>query len=134
MRLYEAMVLVDSNRGKEDFDGVRKEITDTLERFGCEVVNCDKWDERKLAYPINRQRRALYLLSHFNAPPDAIAKIERAFQISDTVMRAMITLDDDGTDIVPPGRDESRSRDRGDRDRGDRDRPSRSHERQESAE
>ena len=103
MRLYEAMILIEAGRAKANHDEIVEEITKTIERFGGQVVNCEKWDERKLAYAIKRQRRGVYLLSHFTAPPEAIVRIERAFAISETFLRVLVTRDEDGTDVVPPG-------------------------------
>ena len=105
MRLYEAMILIETGKAKDDLEGLCQGIRKNLERFGAEVINCEKWDERRLAYPIKHQRRGTYVLSHFNAPPDAVSKIERAFRLSDSILRALITLDEDGSEIVPPGTD-----------------------------
>ncbi len=96
MRLYEAMFVVDSNRSRQDHEKVIEELSAIINKGGGEVVNCDKWEERKLAYPVNRHRRATYYLSHFRAAGDAIPRIERAAQLSDAVIRVLVTLDEDG--------------------------------------
>jgi len=96
LRLYEAMFVVDSNRSRQDHEKVIEELSAIIIKGGGEVVNCDKWEERKLAYPVNRHRRATYYLSHFRAPGDAIPRIERAAQLSEAVIRVLVTLDDDG--------------------------------------
>jgi small subunit ribosomal protein S6 len=103
LRLYEAMILIEAGKAKSNLEEITEEITKTIERFGGQIVNCEKWDERKLAYPVKRQRRGVYLLSHFTAPSDAIARVERAFGISENFLRVLITRDEDGTDVVPPG-------------------------------
>ena len=102
MQLYEAMFLVDGGKARDDLDAVRDEISQTVARQGAELVNCEKWEERKLAYPVKRHKRGTFLLSHFHAPPDAIPRIERAFQLSEVVLRVLITVDEDGSEIVSP--------------------------------
>ena len=96
MKLYEAMFVVDSNKARQEHDKVIEELGTVIRKGGGEVVNCDKWDERKLCYPIKRHKRGTYYLSHFRSEGDAIGRIERAAQLSETVLRALITVDEDG--------------------------------------
>ncbi len=120
MRLYESMFLVSNTRAKDGLDEVIAELTELVSRAGGEVVNCDKWEERKLAYEINGQRRGTYILCHWNGPPAAPAKVERQSRLSALVLRVLNVLDEDGTESLKPREEPAHSRDR-DRDR-DRDR------------
>ncbi|HOX06059.1 MAG TPA: 30S ribosomal protein S6 [Planctomycetota bacterium] len=132
MKLYEAMFVVDSNRARQDHAKVIEELRAVIEKGGGQVVNCDRWDERKLAYPIAKRRRGTYYLAHFNAEGDSIVKVQRAAELSETSLRVLITVDEDGEAFpvfaVEPeeegfghGDREGRDRDGGrDRDRGDR--------------
>ncbi len=105
MHLYEAMFLIDNGKAKDGLTDVRQEIAEAVQRQEGELVNCEKWEERKLAYPVKRQKRGTYVLAHFNAPPDAIARLERAFQLSGSVLRVLITVDEDGPEVVAPRQD-----------------------------
>lgn len=96
MRLYEAMFLVDAARAREKIDPVLDDLRGMVERVGAEVVSCEKWDERRLAYRIKRHRRGTYVLCHFNGPPDSIVKLERACKLSDSVLRVLVVRDEDG--------------------------------------
>ena len=138
LRLYESMFLVDNNRAKENVETVVAGLRDLVAKAGGQVVNCEKWDERKLTYEIARQRRGTYVLCHWNGPNDAPAKVERACQLSDYVLRVLTVVDEDGIEIPkareepPPGTGAAREGrydgpggDRGERrgdrfDRGDR--------------
>jgi len=95
-RLYEAMFLVDSNRAGQDWGGVTEHVHGVIRRHGGEIVNSEKWDERKLAYPVQGHARATYILVHFNAPPAAISPMLADFQISDLVLRVLMLRDEDG--------------------------------------
>ncbi|MHC4917466.1 MAG: 30S ribosomal protein S6 [Planctomycetota bacterium] len=96
MKLYEAMFVVDSNKSRQDHDKVVEELSAVIQKGGGEVVNCDKWDERKLAYTLSRHKRGTYYLSHFRSDGETIGRIERAAQLSETVLRVLITVDEDG--------------------------------------
>ncbi len=100
------MFLADNTKAKEDIDGILAELGEIVTRAGGEVVNIDKWDERKLTYEIKRQRRGTYVLCHWNGPIDAPAKVERSCLLSETVLRVLNLRDEDGTEIKSP-REES---------------------------
>jgi small subunit ribosomal protein S6 len=112
LRLYESMFLVSNTRAKEGLDDVIAELTDLVSRAGGEVVNCGKWEERKLAYAIDGQRRGTYILCHWNGPPGAPAKVERQSRLSPLVLRVLNVLDEDGIENVAPREEPVHGRDR----------------------
>ncbi|MFH1377249.1 MAG: 30S ribosomal protein S6 [Planctomycetota bacterium] len=116
MRLYEATWICKSTKGKPEDLPVVDELKAVIEKAGAEIVNLEKWDERKLAYPIrdnNRKlhSRGLYCVSHFNAPSEAIKKIQRDARLLDSVLRVLIITDEDGPAIPDPYTDADRKRD-----------------------
>ncbi len=100
MRLYEGMFVVDSAIAERSYDEVCDEIRSTISKHGGEVVDLRKWDERRLAYEIKRVRRGVYVLVHFEAPPEAMEEMRRDFVLSDNILRQMLLVDIDG---VPSG-------------------------------
>lgn len=102
MRLYETMFLVDNARAKDNPELVANELKEMVARAGGQVVNCDKWDERKLAYEIAHQRRGTYVLCHWHGDPQAPAKLERLSKLSGMVLRSLTILDEDGIEITKP--------------------------------
>ncbi len=105
-RLYESMILVDPNKAREDEAAVEAELRQVIERLGGEIVNLEKWEERRLAYEIRhgggKHRRAAYYLTHFHLDPDSVTRLERAFGLSEIVLRAMIIRDIDGPEVRRP--------------------------------
>ncbi|MEX2671692.1 MAG: 30S ribosomal protein S6 [Phycisphaeraceae bacterium] len=88
--LYEAMFLLDQRAGIETQAGLDK-VREILERAGAEIIALNKWDERKLAYPIRGQKRGTYLLSLFRVDGGKITSLERDCHLSDEVLRVMVT-------------------------------------------
>ena len=89
-KLYEAMFLVDSSKAAGDWEGVNAAITNMLEKTDAEIVSLKKWDERKLAYEIERAGRGTYILCYFRAGGESIKEIERSVQLSEYTMRVLI--------------------------------------------
>ncbi|MBZ0171010.1 MAG: 30S ribosomal protein S6, partial [Phycisphaerales bacterium] len=88
-RLYECMFLI-SQAEAADFNAAIEYIDGILSRAECEVLAMRKWDERRLAYEIDKQKRGVYILSYFKATGDAAGRIERECGLSEQIMRVMI--------------------------------------------
>ncbi|MCX7934256.1 MAG: 30S ribosomal protein S6 [Planctomycetota bacterium] len=102
-RLYEAMFIVESAKAKENYNRVEEDCRSCITRHGGEIIKSQKWDDRRLCYEIKKVKRGVYILIHFEAEGDAIAKIERQARMSDVVLRLLITRDSDGVETSTGG-------------------------------
>ncbi len=93
-RLYESLFLVDSGDAASDWDGINKAIEKILTKADAQIVSVRKWDERRLAYDINKKARGTYILVYFNGDTAKISQIERDVQLSEQIMRVMILRTD----------------------------------------
>jgi small subunit ribosomal protein S6 len=98
-KLYEGMFLLDNQVVREDFKAAKRAVTDTLAKHSAEVLSARRWDERRLAYPVKRRRRATYFLAYFNAPATAGPLLCRDFELDERILRYLIV----STDEVPEG-------------------------------
>lgn len=94
MRLYEGMFIISDTVADSDWEGAVNQVRDLLKNRGAEILQSEKWDERKFAYKLKGHKRGSYLLTYFNAPEDSIIHIKRDLQLSDNVLRAMIVKTD----------------------------------------
>ncbi|HEU4914733.1 MAG TPA: 30S ribosomal protein S6 [Candidatus Saccharimonadales bacterium] len=69
---------------------VEKIFTDN----GGKVVNADNWGKRKLAYPIKKNEHAVYVFYTLELPAQSVRKIESTLNITDEVVRFLITRPD----------------------------------------
>lgn len=95
--VYEAMFLISQSEAA-DLHGAVDHIEGILRRGHAEVVAMRKWDERRLAFEIDKQRRGVYILCYFRSPTASIAHIERDCTLSERIMRVMILTADHLTD------------------------------------
>jgi small subunit ribosomal protein S6 len=58
---------------------------------GGQIVKVAPWGRRRLAYPIDRYRDGSYHIVVFEAPADAILELERSLQITEEVLRYLVT-------------------------------------------
>ena len=90
MNTYEGLFLLNSVEAKRDWDAAAGQVRAILEKHGAEMSTNYLWDDRKLAYEINRNKRATYYLVYFKAGPDAIVGIRRDCGLSDVLIRHII--------------------------------------------
>ena len=100
MRTYEGMFLLDNAQAVKDWDATVGVVTGILERYGAQLALNGKWDERKLAYPIKKQKRGTYYLAYFEAPTDSIAKMREDLLLREEVLRFLILAMPE--DVAPP--------------------------------
>ena len=93
-KLYEAMFLVDSAKAAADWDGIIGTITSLLGKCDAEILSLKKWDERRLAYDIERQSRGTYILCYFKGDGQKIGDLERNVQLSEDILRVLILRGD----------------------------------------
>ena len=86
---YEGMFLI-GQAAAADLSAVIDHIKEILARGHAEVIAMRKWDERRLAYEIKKQKRGLYILVYFKAPGGSLAHIERDCNLSEKLLRVML--------------------------------------------
>jgi len=86
---YEAMFLIGPAATADNDSGVAicKQI---IERHEGEILHIKKWDERKLAYEMGKNKRGTYVIAFFKAPGSAIGAIERDVNLSEEVLRVLV--------------------------------------------
>lgn len=85
--LYHPSLEVDLSKAEER---VVKIISDN----GGKVVSTDNWGKRKLAYPIKRNEHAIYVFYTVEMPGESVSKVESTLNITDEVIRFLITKPD----------------------------------------
>jgi small subunit ribosomal protein S6 len=135
MALYEHVFLARQDLAQAQVDALAENATKILTDNGGTVVKTETWGLRSLAYRIAKNRKAHYVMLDIDAPPSAVAELERQTNINEDIIRFM-TIRVDEHESGPSAMMRRGERDRddrggrgGDRDRGprggDRDRPDR---------
>lgn len=85
--LYDSGLEVDLSKAE---DRVKKIVTDN----GGKITADDNWGKRKLAYKIKGNEHAIYVFYSVELPPEAVNKVESTLNITDEVIRFLITKPD----------------------------------------
>jgi len=90
LQQYEGMFLFGASATQEPQKAIDT-IRGMIEKHGGQVLVLKRWDERKLAYEVEGQKRGTYFIAYFKAPGSAIAPIERDVKLSEQVLRVLVT-------------------------------------------
>lgn len=93
MNQYEIAILYDPDL-EIDLEKATSRVEKIFTDNGGEVKNVDNWGKRKLAYPIKRHETAVYVFYTVDIPATNVAKIESTLNITDEVIRFLITKPD----------------------------------------
>lgn len=120
MALYEHVFLARQDVTSQQVETMVETYKSVIEQNGGKVEKTEMWGVKSLAYRIKKNRKAHFALLNIDAPPAAIAEMERQMQISEDVLRFM-TIRVEELDSEPSAMMQKRDRDdRKDRERGRR--------------
>lgn len=91
---YEAMLIFSVKNGEESVQALSDKFQKLIADNGT-VDKVDEWGKRRLAYPIQDELEAYYLLVTFTSNADLPAELDRVLKITDGVLRSMIIHLDD---------------------------------------
>jgi small subunit ribosomal protein S6 len=74
-----------------DLDKATTKVGKIFSDNGGKVTNTDNWGKRKLAYTIKGHDHAVYVFYTLELPPEGVRKIESTLNITDEVIRFLIT-------------------------------------------
>lgn len=139
MPLYEHVFLTRQDISAQQVEGLTQEFRQIIEGRGGSIGKTEYWGVKGLAFRIKKNRKAHFSLLNIDAPPDAIAELERQERLSPDIIRFLTIKVDEHEQGPSPmmrraDRDEREGRgdrfDRGDRgDRGERRGPRRDRDR-----
>ncbi len=90
MNEYEIAVLFDPGL-EVDLDTSLEKVQKILGDNGAKITKTDNWGKKKLAYQIQKHDSAIYVFYTANIPGANVKKIESILNITDEVIRFLIT-------------------------------------------
>ena len=121
MRRYELMLILRPDLAEDRIQATIDRATRSIIGSGGQIIKVSPWGRRRLAYAIGPHREGSYHIVVFESPAEAIAELERSLQITEDVLRYLVThverpasarrlsaaaSDLDDVDVAPPDEDE----------------------------
>jgi small subunit ribosomal protein S6 len=100
-RVYESAVLINAALDDESIKILISKIRENITNNGGEILEVEDWGRKRLAYQVKKSKIGYYVIFRFNSQPDLIPKLERYYQLDETILRYLtITLSKDALEQI----------------------------------
>jgi len=89
MALYEHIFLARQDLSQAQVQALAASATEIVENNEGKITKTENWGLKSLAYKIDRNRRAHFVLLNIDAPSSAVEELERQTRINEEVIRYM---------------------------------------------
>ncbi|QDS97982.1 30S ribosomal protein S6 [Adhaeretor mobilis] len=86
---YEGLFIFDANRFARDREALAKQVEGAITDAGGNIQVSRLWEERRLAYPINGQRKGAYWLMYFELSTQKVTELTRVCELNDSLLRQL---------------------------------------------
>jgi small subunit ribosomal protein S6 len=99
-REYETIYILRSDVDAEGAERVQARVADAVDREHGKVVKVEAWGRRKLAYPLGKIRRGVYVYVKYVGGGGMVAEVERGLKLQDAVVKFMTVQTGDEVDLA----------------------------------
>lgn len=86
-REYETIYIMQSAVDPDEADRVASKLAEVVTRLDGKLTKVDNWGKRRLAYPIKKNSRGVFVYLKYVGYNDLVAEIERNLRMTDSVIR-----------------------------------------------
>jgi small subunit ribosomal protein S6 len=87
LREYETIYILESNIDPDEADRVATRLKEIITARSGHLLKIDNWGKRKLAYPIRKSSRGVFVFLKYLGFEDLVSEIERNLRLLDAVIR-----------------------------------------------
>ena len=87
MRKYETFFIVDPDLPDDVTASVDEKFKSIITSQGGIVITYEPWGKKKLAYPVKKRSRGLYVLAEYSGGPTLVAELERNMRLDERVLK-----------------------------------------------
>jgi len=99
--VYESAILMNAALEDEAIKNLIERIKETITSNGGEILEIEDWGRKRLAYQVKKSKIGYYTIFRFNSFPDLIPKLERYYQLDESILRYLtITLSKDALEQI----------------------------------
>ena len=88
---YELVYVVRPTVDEQSLAAVKEKVEKFITGANGAITHRDDWGKRRLAYPIQKFSEGFYAVLQFNFPPTAVRDLERSLQLTEEVLRYLVT-------------------------------------------
>jgi small subunit ribosomal protein S6 len=97
---YETIYILRSEVDSETAERIQTRVNEAIEREHGRLVKVESWGRRKLAYPLGKIRRGVYVYVKYVGGGGLVAEVERNLKLQDMVIKHMTVLTNEDVDLA----------------------------------
>ena len=125
---YETIYILRGDVDADTAEKVQTRVSEVITRENATMVKVEAWGRRKLAYPVAKQKKGVYVYVKYVGKGGLVAELERNLKLSDAVLKFQTVLTQHDVDVagitvdpeevkfqrleLPPEEEEKESRER----------------------
>ncbi len=84
---YETIYILRSDVDADTADKVQGRVAEVVGRDNGKLVKVESWGRRRLAYPVGKQKKGVYVYVKYVGRGGLVAELERNLKLQDTVLK-----------------------------------------------
>ncbi len=97
---YETIYILRSDVDADTADSVQARVAEVVDRAHGKLVKVEAWGRRRLAYPVAKQRRGVYVYVKYVGAGGLVAELERNLKLQDAVLKFQTVVVRDQVDVA----------------------------------
>jgi len=97
---YETIYILRSDVDADAAERVQARVAEALEREHGKLVKVEAWGRRKLAYPVGKQRKGVYVYLKYAGGGGLVQEVERNLKLQDSVIKFMTVQTAQDVDVA----------------------------------
>lgn len=98
LKEYETIYILRSDVDADSAEKVQNRVSEVVGRENGKLVKVEAWGRRKLAYPVAKQKKGVYVYVKYVGKGGLVQELERNLKLADSVMKFQTILVRDSVD------------------------------------
>ena len=95
---YETIYILRSDVDPDTADKVQGRVAEVVGRDNGKLLKVESWGRRKLAYPVGKQKKGVYIYVKYIGRGGVVQELERNLKLQDTVLKFQTVMTNDEVD------------------------------------
>jgi small subunit ribosomal protein S6 len=97
---YETIYILRSDVDADSAEKVQQRVADVVGRENGQLVKVEAWGRRKLAYPVAKQKKGVYVYVKYVGKGGLVQELERNLKLADAVLKFQTVMTSDHVDVA----------------------------------
>lgn len=108
---YESIYILPPDLTDAETNETLKKVETLVAKNGGEIIETDRWEKKRLAYPVKKHKYGYYVLLRLEAPATLVSLLEKHYRLTENIIKFLtIKVSEFKREsdfvVLPPGEEE----------------------------